>query len=238
MNSEEWLNDLHIQAAHHLLKSKHSNQTGLQCTLSLQTKLEWKSKLHNFVQIISVGQHWVCASNTLAPPGVVDVFDSIRSYSDGSQCLRRQLAAILRAEEPHFHIRFVDVQAQSGGSDCGLFAIAFAEALCRGEDPHLLNLDQALMRCHLQKCFLGGNLVEFPQLRRRRRLGRNRLLAPKKVDVFCHCRLNWNRLGDPQGDLIQCDICRVWFHELCEKVDRETFAHRTSKWYCNKCFAF
>jgi len=115
-----WLSDAHIQSANLLLRKHYPNQNGLQNTLLLQSKLKWDSKPDDFIQIINIsGQHWVCASNINCPPGIVDVYDSIPSYSIGSQSLRLQLAAILRTKEPQFHIRFVDVQRQSGGSDCG-----------------------------------------------------------------------------------------------------------------------
>ena len=168
----------------------------------------------------------------------MDVYDSIPSYSIGSQSLRLQLAAILRTKEPQFHIRFVDVQRQSGGSDCGLFAIAFATALCGGLDPHIQNFEQSKMREHLKECFVAHRLHCFPESRRRRRLGRQRPVATKKVDVFCKCRLTWNRVQDQLVDLIQCQICGTWYHEVCEDVDRMKFEHPKSQWYCSKCFKF
>ena len=43
-------------------------------------------------------------------------------------------------------------------SECGLFAIANATALCGGLDPHLQNFEQSKMREHLTKCFLKNRL--------------------------------------------------------------------------------
>ena len=43
-------------------------------------------------------------------------------------------------------------------------------------------------------------------------------MATKPVDVFCKCRLTWSRVRNQLnqlGDLIQCDICKKWFHEVC-----------------------
>ena len=161
--------------------------------------------------------------------GVVDVYDSIPAYSIGSQSLRLQLAAIMRTQEPQFHIRFVDVQRQSGGSACGLFAIANATALCGGLDPHLQNFEQSKMREHLKKCFLENRLECFPESRRRRRLGRHRFVATKSVDVFCTCRLTWNRVQNQLGDLIQCEICKKWYHEVCEGVQCSRASQPTFK---------
>ena len=86
-----WLSDAHIQAAHLLLKKQYPHQNGLQSTLRLQFSLKWESDPDDFVQIINIsGQHWVCASNVNCPPAIVDVYDSIPSYSVGSQSLRLQ----------------------------------------------------------------------------------------------------------------------------------------------------
>lgn len=58
------------------------------------------------------------------------------------------------------------VQRQVGGDDCGLFAVAFAEAVCRGDDPELLRFDQGKMRQHLEQCFVSGIMTAFPLLAR------------------------------------------------------------------------
>ena len=100
------------------------------------------------------------------------------------------------------------------------------------------NFEQSKMREHLKKCFLRNRLECFPESRRRRRLGRHRFVATKPVDVFCKCRLTWNRVQNQLGDLIQCEICRKWCHEVCEGVDRTKFEHPKNHWYCTKCFSF
>ena len=38
---------------------------------------------------------------------------------------------------------------QAGASDCALFAIAFAVALCKGDDQHKSSSNQQLRRSHL-----------------------------------------------------------------------------------------
>ena len=39
-------------------------------------------------------------------------------------------------------MNFIDVQVQTGRNDCGLFAIAFAVALCSGRDSHMMKYEQ------------------------------------------------------------------------------------------------
>ena len=94
----------------------------------------------DFVQIVNICRsHWVCVSNIFSPPGIVEVFDSMPAYSMTSSGLKRQVAAI---SEKSFSIHHVDVQRQRGGSDCGLFAVAFAASLCMGSDPHTERYNQ------------------------------------------------------------------------------------------------
>ncbi len=41
---------------------------------------------------------------------------------------------------------------QSGGSDCGLFSLAFAASLCAGKDPLQTSYSQHKFRHHLVGC--------------------------------------------------------------------------------------
>ena len=65
---------------------------------------------------------------------------------------KAQIEVLLTTEEPSIKLNFMDVQMQSGGYDCGLFAIAFATALVLGEKPGGFLFDQQKMRAHLIKC--------------------------------------------------------------------------------------
>ena len=67
------------------------------------------------------------------------------SYSVHSSNLTRQVAAILQTPHADFELRHVDVQLK-GGSDCGLFALAFATALCSGLDPFACSYKQMQIR--------------------------------------------------------------------------------------------
>ena len=56
-------------------------------------------------------------------------------------------------------------------------------------------------------------------------------MATKPMDVLCKCHLTWSQVHNQLnqlGDLIQCDICKMWFHEVCESVDRTKFEHPVS----------
>ena len=45
---------------------------------------------------------------------------------------KAQIASLLATKQPTIRVKFMDVQIQSGMSDCGLFAIAYATALSLG----------------------------------------------------------------------------------------------------------
>ena len=50
---------------------------------------------------------------------------------------------------------------QSGGADCGLYAIGNATALAFGLNPSQITFDQSVLRSHLIKCMEGGKF-SFP----------------------------------------------------------------------------
>ena len=54
------------------------------------------------------------------------------------------------------------VQNQMGGADCGLFAIAFAVAICFGMKPSIVIFIQEKMRCHLIECLKNETFCNFP----------------------------------------------------------------------------
>ena len=61
----------------------------------------------NFVQIVNISCiHWVCVSNVLSSPGVVEVCDSKPNCSVGS-VLHRQVAKLLRTAEKLFELKYL-----------------------------------------------------------------------------------------------------------------------------------
>jgi len=85
-----------------------------------------------FVQIIHdpVQKHWLLISTIGAEKSEVLVYDSL--YSTCCTNVKQQIASLLKTEETSINLQVVDVHTQSGGSDCGLYAIAYATALCLG----------------------------------------------------------------------------------------------------------
>ncbi len=139
--------------------------------------MKFTSPCNNFVQIIHVEDHWVCASNIFSPEGYVDVYDSMPTLTMNSHCLQLQLAAILKCSKNLFIVRHVNVQRQIGGSECGLFAISFATSLCMGFDPHTQTCHQDDMQSHFLQCIENLKLTVFPSGLSKHRLAKSRLLS-------------------------------------------------------------
>ena len=234
----DWLTDKHMSAVNTLLHKQHPTQAGLQDPVLLSEKQIWTSQPQDFVQVINIcRKHWVCASNVNCSPGVVDVYDSLPACMTKAALtkLKEQLAVILHTSDWEFEIRLIDVQHQSGASDCSLFAVAFAQVLCAGLDPHLTTFDQKSMREHLCSSFEDGELLPFPLAQRQRRLGRRRVMRKQKVPVYCSCRLPWNKKDDVRGPLVSCHICNEWFHRDCEDIPDIVFDQADYVWLCHNC---
>jgi hypothetical protein len=228
-----WLSDSHINAALQLLKKMYPQQNGLKSTQLLARKLQWKSSSVDFVQVVHIsGNHWVCTSNIHSAPGVCDIYDSMAPSH--SPTLTRQVAAIMQCPEPSFKMRHINVQMQTGGSDCGLFALAFATALCAGKDPHKCSFDQNRMRSHLELCLEKGEITEFPASIKPRRCSSS-VKCVKSVQVYCTCRLPWVKAVDIYRDLAQCGHCKEWFHQKCMDIPIAAFVEQSYIWFCTSC---
>ena len=231
----EWLTDKHINAVNKLFHKQFPSLNGFQDPITLASAYAYNSPSKNFIQIVNISNnHWVCASNVLCMPGSVEVYDSKPSCSIGAFVLHKQIAKILKTAEKSFEVKHVDVQRQRGGSDCALFAIAYATTLCLGGDPHISRYVQNNLRAHLAKCFQSQTITEFPAPERPRR-GRKRSLNIESISVYCICRLPWNMEDSEKGPLAQCASCREWYHKVCLKINKDIFTCPKLKYYCNNC---
>lgn len=113
-----------------------------------------------FVQTLHTGHdHWVCVSSVGCPPGTVKLFDSL--YHDLiSQEVEDQVKDLLA--DSFQKLEFAPCQQQRNGSDCGVFAIAFATSIVFGSAPQNMTFDIAKMRPHLVACLRAGVMSQFP----------------------------------------------------------------------------
>jgi hypothetical protein len=156
-----WLENTVIQHAHVLLKKVSPNIQGFQRP-SLEPYLNFDQVNGDFVQILHTGgNHWVCTSSIGCLTGVVNLFDSL--FNDiilGN--LEQQVRNLVG--QNFEEISVVSVQQQENGSDCGVFAIAFATALVYSLEPSATAFDVPKMRSHLSTCLKSGVITSFPTI--------------------------------------------------------------------------
>ena len=217
-----WLDDEHITAAQHLLQEQHPDVAGLQSTSLQYTRTFEVHRDHPFIQCLHEnGNHWITVSTVGCSSGVVQVFDSSH-HLKLSHSLKCIIADMLQASKDSIVLEYIKMQGQSGASDCGLFAIATATAICNGQDLCMLEFDQFLMRKHLLQCFQNGAVLPFPSQSIAAR--KPKVLKEEVVEIYCHCRLPYTG-----RKMVQCDGCQKWFHCDCLRVS----PRRSTNWYCS-----
>ena len=133
MSPQEWLPDTIINASQLLLKEE-SGLHGFQET-TLGMTLAYYILQGGFIQILHDGfGHWLTINTIEATKSPTEVFVYDSMYTFNSTNVKRQIAAIMAGPEK-ITLNMMDVLKQAGGSDCGLFAIAFATALINGKQP-------------------------------------------------------------------------------------------------------
>ena len=193
-SENDWLDDNLINASQNLLKKQYPQFGGFQNTLFGQN-LSFKVERGAFVQIIHSRNHWVCITNTACNKGEMEVIDSM--FDTLPQKAVNQVAAFVHRELPALNLKFLNTQRQRGYSDCGLYAIATATAICEGKDPCTQLFCQEYMRSHLSQCLKMGKTILFPAKERNVSIG-SRVKTTQIVKLFCHCR------QPSYGNIIQC----------------------------------
>ena len=188
-----------------------------------------------FIQILNVNNnHWVTVSNKVGDLVFTDnvyVYDSLQ-HTRIAMTIKKQVCTFFKSTESYIFFIIVDMKRQSNTYDCGVFAIAAATDIACGKDPAKSQWIASDMRPHLKQCFLQGEMLPFPTLEDRRiRFGR-RIKVEEKVDIHCNCQMPYDP-NERNGDMIQCSMCLVWFHERCTSDHITDFKH--CKWYCSSC---
>lgn len=107
--------------------------------------------------------HWNTSGRTVERQVVF--VDSV--YSEPNEYVRMQMVSIYRDGSDQLPFTVQPSQKQSGGLDCGAFAISNAFELAAGTTPDALSkirFDQSAMRQHLLACFEAQAISAFPQL--------------------------------------------------------------------------
>ena len=227
----EWLDDNIIHSAQLLLVRQADGKfTGFNNPLLLKNLPPPDLP---FIQIFNAsGCHWVVASNIRCDAGTVKLYDSsCKSKMDSARdsATNQILANLCKTEEALMSVEMVNVQQQQGGSDCGVFAIAFATALVFGQCPSMRNYTQKKMRQHLLDCIEKKELTPFPS-----RKVNTRYYSPLyhfyTVMVICKCR------GVEAGIQIMCDHCGMWYHIACIGMAKDSpLLNDSNAWLCSSC---
>ena len=149
------LTDTHINFAQRLIHRQYNHLNGLRLTLLQDKQVDERRK--NYVQILHVQQnHWIVLASLDGK--VLNVYNSLYTALDKHtvQVIQRTYGC------SPCNIKVIPVQKQIGGTDCGLFAIAFSIALACSRDPSNEAYDQSRMREHILKCFSSQKIKPFP----------------------------------------------------------------------------
>ena len=105
---------------------------------------------------------------------------------------KRQICAILFPQTETITVKSVAVQQQTGGIDCGLFAVAFIEHLARTNTyPSDVWFDQTKMRNHALKCLKNNALLPFPTVESSSKKKKRAIVKEITLKIFCVCRTIW-----------------------------------------------
>ena len=187
------------------------------------------------IQILHRGSpglgHWLTISNLNCQEGTVNVFDSF--YNDIDKESKFQIANILKPTGKNIKFNIIPVQRQAGGTEYGLFAIAFAVALGLGFNPTKLLFKQESMRGHLIDCLTKQEFSNFPFSINTNWRKKKTVIIRENI-FFCICR------GLYDSEMVQCTSCSEWFHFRClEKQTAEKVRKNPDYAFkCNTCIAW
>ena len=190
-----------------------------------------------YIQIIHTGSlHWVCFSNANRHQELqrndVDVYDSLNSRGNINFLIKSQIADFLYCGDfQELHAYMQPVQQQSNGTNCGLFAIAYATALAYSRDPTKVYFDEEKMRIHLHECIVNGKITPFPEVKFSFRIKMSKA-KKKTVELWCTCKRPFQP-GESEA-MAECETCMEWFHKSCKDIPDGVFK-QNEPWNCKRC---
>ena len=156
----------------------------------------------------------------------VKVYDS--AYSDLPHEEEMVVASVVSTSADNLRVLFPNVSLQTNGYDCGLYAIAKANAFSAyGIDPCAQVYIPRMMREHLFKCLEQKHLEPFPIIqnsKKKRKTIRNTI----DVSLYCLCHM-----PDTRTIYIYCDACAGEYHPQCVGID--TYVTDSTEFTCLKC---
>jgi len=216
LSEESCLNDNIINAAQVLLRGQAVDR-GLRDTVTVAAHCAQVGEADKFVQIIhdQQAQHWFVLTNRGSTADKMRIYCSL--HMKPSDVCMQSVLKFLKSSESKLTFEIMNVARQTGSTDCGLYAIAYAQCLLSGKDPVNAVFDQTLMRKHLLTAFDHEELSEFPVTSLR--VVRRKVLRSFSLVVYCVCRG-----GCLTGEqMIACDTCKLWLHRQCIGMSDDDF---------------
>lgn len=182
-------------------------------------KLQMSPEIAPVAQIHHTGyQHWI-ASLQIKESKKVMVLDSFNKKRDYvSQSTQLQLGKMYGKGEKTLDVSILDVQQQTNGVDCGVFAIANLTEFCISDDikEQPIQYDIEKMRSHLIKCLEDKKFEEFPKKQKQKKrlsLTRKREFI-QKINIDCAAGCSLPNVFD---NMIACEntSCGQWYHLRC-----------------------
>ena len=166
-NEGEMLTDDHIVAAGKLISAELADESQ---TPAVAEACGYSPVKNESINIIHAGSsesgHWICTAIIgeeviIADSGSAD----LSSYPSVSKKMFDLYSKFI-TDDNELQVRLLNCQKQNNGTDCGLFAVAFAFELCacgRIENIEGAIFDCSKMRRHLKDCFKNKVVKTFPQ---------------------------------------------------------------------------
>ena len=115
------------------------------------------------MQILHSGRyHGVCISSVGCGNGIVNLYDSLYHNVISKEVEEQAINQV--GTDSFSPLNVVPIQQQRNGSDCGVFAAAFATAFVHGVPPNLLEFDTTKLRDQFCACLKAGKMEMFPLL--------------------------------------------------------------------------
>ena len=139
---------------------------------------------------------------------------------------KKQICALLMSHEPNVRLRFINADKQKNGNDCCLYALAFCAALCAGDEPQHITFSKTDMRKHLMQCFTRNEMEPFPGEKVTRK---KRVKETVMLEIIC------TRRSIEDGNMVECEVCKEWFHQGCLTVPQSVWKKPSAPWMCHSC---
>jgi hypothetical protein len=165
-----WLDFVHMNAAIQKL-----NHTFDRLYISYRIPETWfwstpgnylEPETHNFnygIYIIHVTDHWVLLTNKHPhSPGKWIIYDSMNNAKYVHDSRMRLAMRVLAPESKNFIVDTVAVVPQNSMGDCGLFALAYAQAIANDIDPATISFHQNKLRDHYNTYIRSPIFRDFP----------------------------------------------------------------------------